>query len=181
MEQFALQLKGYLETAQLTRPLLFGYSMGGYVGLTLEHLHPGTFKGIYTLATKFDWRPETAAQEVKGLNADKLLEKVPAFAALLEQRHTAMGWRNVLAATAEMMLHLGSHPVLTAEVLGALSCPVRVSVGDRDRMVSVEETAWAYRNLKNGELQVLPSTPHPLEQVNARMVVNLLTAWAEGC
>jgi pimeloyl-ACP methyl ester carboxylesterase len=180
MEHFADNLLQYIQKHQLKKPLLFGYSMGGYVGLTLEHLHPGTFAGIFTLATKFDWRPETAAQEVKGLNADKIAEKVPAFAATLEQRHPAIGWRNVLSSTAEMMLHLGSAPTLTAEVLGGIECPVRVAVGDRDKMVSVEETTWAYRALKHGQLQVLPNTAHPLELMYANAMASLLGSFASA-
>src|SRR5436190_18139951 len=36
-------------------PVLFGYSMGGYVGLSLEARSPNTFSGIVTLGTKFEW------------------------------------------------------------------------------------------------------------------------------
>jgi hypothetical protein len=42
--------------------------------------------------------------------------------------------------------------------------------------VSVEEAAGAFRALPNGELLVLPRTPHPLEQVDAG---RLATALAE--
>ena len=34
-------------------PVLFGYSMGGYVGLSLESRSPGSFAAIVTLGTKF--------------------------------------------------------------------------------------------------------------------------------
>jgi hypothetical protein len=48
---------------------------------------------------------------------------------------------------------------------------VRVMVGDRDAMVSVEESAAAARALPAGELAVLPRTPHPIEQVRLERLV----------
>jgi pimeloyl-ACP methyl ester carboxylesterase len=41
-----------------------------------------------------------------------------------------------------------------------------VGVGDRDKMVTIEETLAAYRRLPNGRFIVLPDTPHPLEKVS---------------
>jgi hypothetical protein len=40
-------------------------------------------------------------------------------------------------------------------------------LGDRDTTVSLDETAAAVRALPQGELAVLPRTPHPLEQADA--------------
>lgn len=181
METFAANLQDFIRQHALVKPWLFGYSMGGYVGLTLEQMYPGTFGGIFTLATKFDWNPAGAAQEVKGLNAEKIEEKVPAFAQQLNARHPAFGWKNVLAATAEMMLHLGGAPVLTAESLGTLRCPVRITVGDRDKMVSIEESAGAYRSIAGAQFQVHPHTPHPLEQVQVNPLVReIMEFMAEG-
>jgi hypothetical protein len=41
---------------------------------------------------------------------------------------------------------------------------VRISIGDRDKMVTLEESIRVYRLLEKGEFQVFPNTPHPLEK-----------------
>jgi hypothetical protein len=48
--------------------------------------------------------------------------------------------------------------------MGKIPHIVRIGVGDRDRMVSLEEWVEAYRSLPRGELQIFPKTPHPLEK-----------------
>ncbi|MFN9204965.1 MAG: alpha/beta fold hydrolase, partial [Gemmatimonas sp.] len=44
------------------RPVVFGYSMGGYVALLLEASAPGSLGGIVTLGTMLHWTPEVAAR-----------------------------------------------------------------------------------------------------------------------
>ncbi|MFD3002928.1 alpha/beta fold hydrolase [Pontibacter toksunensis] len=154
-----------LEEKGISCTHIFGYSMGGYAALSLAQQHPKCVKSIFTLATKFAWSPETAAIETKLLNPEKIEEKVPAFATTLATRHHPQDWKQVVHKTAAMMLQLGEEPVLTAEVLQQIQVPVQIAVGDLDNMVSVEETLWAYRQLPNARLQVLPATRHPLETV----------------
>lgn len=166
IELFAEDILRYLDQHQLQQVDIFGYSMGGYVALYLALQHPDRVGRIFTLATKFAWSPETAAKEVKMLQPEKVQEKVPAFAAALARRHQPNEWQEVMRRTADMMQHLGSYPMLTEETLPRIPVPVRVSVGDRDNMVSLQETAWAYRHLPNASLQVFPGTHHPLEKVN---------------
>jgi pimeloyl-ACP methyl ester carboxylesterase len=92
---------------------------------------------------------------------------VPAFAHALAERHTgAGGWEAVLARTAALLTALGDGPPLTPAALAAITCPVRVLVGDRDATLPVAECVEAVRALPHGELGVLPGTPHPLEQVD---------------
>jgi len=44
-------------------------------------------------------------------------------------------------------------------------------LGDRDKMVSQEETARIQKSIPNAQLAILPGTPHPIEQVD----ISLLT------
>jgi len=144
---------------------IFGYSMGGYVALRLAQLQPERIKSIFTLATKFGWSPEAAEKETKLLNPEKIALKVPQFAATLAQRHAPQDWKHLMHKTTAMMLQLGAGPVLTSETLPKIPVPAQLAVGDRDHMVSVEETLWAFRLLPSARLLVLPDTRHPLETV----------------
>lgn len=168
---FAEQVNDWLEEKQFSTISIFGYSMGGYVALYLAAKYPGKVNRIITLATKFDWNETSAGKETKMLDPEKIEAKVPMFANELSERHGAHYWKNVLRKTSDMMLELGKQKGLSDAELTQIEIPVLVAVGDRDPMVSLEETVTAAKQLKNGALLVLPNTVHPIEKVPlARLV-----------
>jgi pimeloyl-ACP methyl ester carboxylesterase len=152
---------------------IFGYSMGGYVGLYLAKHYPERVGRIITVATKLDWNLPTAEKEVKMLDPHIISTKVPAFAKALEERHIA-GWELVLQRTSAMMLRLGANPEMSDEDFSSIEHEVLLCVGDRDKMVFIEETLHVFRLLKNGRFCVLPSTAHPIEQLNLQTLSNLV-------
>ncbi len=168
---FTSQLLDFIGEQKLAPVAVFGYSMGGYVALQAALEAPEAFSRIQTLATKFNWTPETAAKEARLLNAAALRQKAPAYAAAQQQLHGEQEWEPLLEATAIMMENLGSEPLLTADTLKNITVPVRIMVGDRDAMVSIEETTAAYRQLPQASLTVLPDTKHPLEKVNSAVLI----------
>ena len=167
IEHFVGNTLDYLDTNGLSQVDIFGYSMGGYVALTLATSQPHRVNRIFTLGTELTWTPERAARDVKMLDAEKIAEKVPHFARALEARHPALGWRNVLTSTVEMLNDLGAHPCLTEETFRTLPHRVRLVIGDQDSTAGVEDTVGVFRLLQKGELQVFPCTPHPFESVEA--------------
>lgn len=171
IEMFASDVIEYLEINAIKSIDIFGYSMGGYTALYLAKTNPQRIRKIFTLATKFEWNEEISAREIKMLNSAKIKEKIPKFAEELFIRHTPQNWETVLAKTSEMMVNLGKRNVLTEEDFSLIENDVLVGIGDRDKMVSFEESIAVYRRLKNGRIIVLPDTPHPLEQVNAKRLV----------
>ena len=169
-EHFAENVLEYLDSNRIETIAVFGYSMGGYVGMYLARTRPERIGRVMTLGSKFEWSEAVAAREVKLLDPDKILEKVPQFAKALEVRHTANEWKVVLAKTREMMIALGKQSALTPTDYGQIRSAVRITVGDRDTTVGVEEAARVYRALPGGELGVFPNTPHPLEKVSPEML-----------
>jgi pimeloyl-ACP methyl ester carboxylesterase len=175
IRHFAEDVVEVLDRERIYCADFFGYSMGGYVALHLALHAPHRVGRVATLGTKFWWDPPTANREVARLDPTTIRAKVPRFADALEVRHAnAGGWERVLAYTAECLRDLGDHPLLTEQTLGRIAQPVRVIVGDRDATVTVEESAAAARALPNGELAVLPATPHPIEQVNLARLAPVL-------
>jgi pimeloyl-ACP methyl ester carboxylesterase len=162
MEVFVAELQQYILEHNLQQPAVFGYSMGGYVALTLAARAPQLVGRIATLATKFAWDPETAAKESKMLDPDTIREKVPKFAAALAQRHGA-SWEHLLQQTADMMRDLGNQPALSQDMLGQVQTPVLLGIGDRDNMVSLDETLQVFKTLPQSQLYMLPGTKHPIE------------------
>jgi pimeloyl-ACP methyl ester carboxylesterase len=163
---FAGNLACFILENRLAPASIFGHSMGGAVALHLARTQPVLIGSVMTLGTKFAWTPESAARETKMLDPATIAEKVPAFAAALERRHTALGWRTMLARTAEMMEALGGAPPLSDDDLAAILQPACIGIGEWDSVVSIDESAHAASALPNGILRLFPETAHPLEKVN---------------
>lgn len=170
IETFAEDVLRYLEKNKISKTNIFGYSMGGYVALFLAKQHPSKVEKIFTLATKFLWSPEIAAKETKMLDAGKIAEKIPAFAQTLEKRHAPNDWKIVLEKTAEMMTAMGNKNPLQLSDYESIEHDVLIALGDKDTMVSQEETTDVHSRLKNGKLIILPDTQHPIEKVNVELL-----------
>jgi pimeloyl-ACP methyl ester carboxylesterase len=165
---FISELADFVAENCKDKPAVIGYSMGGYVALCLEMLKP-TFSTIVTLATKFDWTPENAQKEVKMLNPEVIIAKVPLFAETLEKRHDPNDWKRLMEKTAQMMIDLGNNPPLTIEGLQKIDIPVVCCVGDRDEMISLLETMNVAKKIPVGSLFVLPKHKHPIEKLNVKL------------
>ena len=167
MALFADFLIDWMDREGLEQADVFGYSMGGYVALHAAARFPGKIKRIYTLGTKFEWSPETAARETGMLNPEKIEAKVPAFARSLEARHAPADWMQVLRRTADMMTDLGAGTGrLSPETLETVRCPVVVGLGEHDNMVSEAESRAAAEMLPAGSFDILADCKHPIEQVD---------------
>ncbi|MCC6838509.1 MAG: alpha/beta fold hydrolase [Bacteroidia bacterium] len=177
IEQFAKDVITFLDKHAIPTISIFGYSMGGYVALYLAKHHPDRVKKVMTLATKFLWTPEIAQKEVKMLNPDVIAEKLPAFAQTLENRHQPNDWKVVLQKTAAMMLKLGEQNTLSLTDYPSIEQPVMITIGDKDNMVTLEETIAVYRQLKNAQFMVFPNTQHPIERVDVNRLSAEIRSW----
>lgn len=165
MDVFADDINHYLNEHHLDQAGVFGYSMGGYAAVYSAFKYPERFTAIMTLATVFDWSPERSLKESAMLDPEKIQEKVPAFAESLKKLHGKENWKSLLHQTAGLMKDLGEHHLSEAE-FRALSCPVRIALGDRDKMVSVESSYAVSQKIPKGSFLVIPETAHPFEKVD---------------
>jgi len=156
----------FLDENNLDSVYIFGYSMGGYVALNLALLHPEKVESIVTLGTKFKWDLDSATKEVKMLNPEKIEEKVLHFANKLKNDHAPSDWKILMRKTADMMMGMGKGKKLHDEYLNKISHKVTIGIGDKDHMVSIEESESAAQILPNGKIKILPNFPHPIEKVN---------------
>ena len=145
--------------------------MGGYAAMYAASRRPELFDRIATLATKFKWNEEIAAKEKKMLEPGQIEQKVPAFAEQLKQRHPHIDWKEMLERTAELLDGLGKNNLLDKDRLQALPMKIMIGLGDKDSMVSMEETLETYTQLKQGSLFILPDTKHPFEKVNEDLLL----------
>ncbi|SDJ39379.1 alpha/beta fold hydrolase [Chryseobacterium jejuense] len=172
IEKYTHELAEYCTENNLKDVYFLGHSMGGYVALCYAMKHPENVNSIMTLGTKFDWTEEQALKESKMLNPDIILEKIPQYAQLLEKQH-GLKWKQLLSAIADLMIDLGKKPPLK-DHLASIDTPVQIMVGDKDNMVTLEESAHVYRSLPNAKLAVLPETKHPMDKVRPNLLLNLI-------
>ncbi|CAN5313890.1 hypothetical protein BH10BAC1_BH10BAC1_06230 [soil metagenome] len=166
IKSFSNDVLNYIKQNNIDKINIFGYSMGGYVALHLAKHHPEKIEKVFTLATKFDWTPDIAQKEIKMLNAEKIAEKLPAFAKTLENRHYPNDWKTLLNKTADMMVELGNKIDLTHSDFESIHIPVTISVGDEDNMVTLSESKNVCQSIKNAHLIILSDTMHPIEKVD---------------
>lgn len=145
---------------------VFGYSMGGYAALLLASQNICNIGRIITLGTKLRWTPEIAEKEIHMLNPEILEKKVPAFVSALTELHAPQDWKELMRLTREMIIDLGNQQYLSNDVLAKINVPVKFMIGDRDNMVTLDETVAAFRTTPGASLAVLPDTAHPVERVN---------------
>jgi pimeloyl-ACP methyl ester carboxylesterase len=164
IETFARDVQHFITSQPISRVYLFGYSMGGYVALWFAHRFPQHVGALVTLGTKFDWSPASAEAETKKLNPEKILEKVPAFARLLQQRHSPADWTELLSKTRTMMLELGHGPLLTRTVLASITHRTEIWLGDMDDMADRKYSEQVAHWLPRGSFRLLNHTAHPIEK-----------------
>lgn len=168
VQNLAHEVLHHLNHNQTISADFFGYSLGGYVALWLARFYPDRVNRIFTLGTKLIWDPETAEREAGKLNAEKILQKIPAFADQLSQRHGAQQWHSLLQKTAHLLRHLGSEHLSDSDFM-AIHCPVLMARGDGDKLVTAEEVAhagslipsfrsWTLENCRH-EFESIPLTP----------------------
>lgn len=174
IELFAHEVLRFLDEHQIEQISIFGYSMGGYVAMYLARYHPHRIKKVVTLATKYSWDEAIAAREVRMLDPEKTAEKVPEFATSLRQLHHPVDWKLVMVRTAEMMLAMGRDNPLKPLDYPLITHPVLLLLGDRDKMVSLEETLAVYKALPQAQLGILPATPHPIGAADCGLLSSLI-------
>lgn len=174
MEYFTENVVNKLHELKVSQTHIFGYSMGGYVALTLAKKHPEKVDKIVTLGTKFNWSLESAQQEVKMLNPEKIEEKVPAFAKRLQQLHHPNDWKEVMYKTVDIMLALANGKRLTDDDLQQIPHKTLIGIGALDNMVTASESKHAATQLPNGTVNILEGVKHPIGKVDMNVLADLI-------
>lgn len=174
IELFTENARAFLLKNELKSVNIFGYSMGGYVGLNLAIQNPELVNKIVTLGTKFDWNLESAKKEAGMLVPEVIEEKVPAFGQKLKNEHPKKDWKNLLLETANMMLRMGNGETIAHNDLRKLSCELVVAWGSKDRMVSREESEVLTDLVPNASFVELSEVPHPIDQIAPEIMASFI-------
>lgn len=178
IHQFSKELESYIHEKELHKPIVFGYSMGGYVALNLAITNPDIIGKIITLGTKFNWNMTSIEKETKHLDPEILQQKVPDYSRSLENKH-GKSWQDLVIKTSALLKKINTESSINAETLKNCKLPVLLGIADKDHLVSIEETLEVYRSLNKASMFMLPNTRHQIETVNCDLLSKIITDFIE--
>ena len=153
---------------------VFGFSLGGYLALNcLLEFKTTEIKGVVTLGTKLNWSPLIAEEEIKGLDAEKIAAFAPVLYKHLENIHGAK-LNQVILNTRQFLKDLGNSPTLNSSSVKSIQQAVRIVRGQKDRLVSREESQTIANQIKNCFYFEIPSFSHPIGFLNPKMVAKVI-------
>lgn len=170
---FAQDLENFLKRLGRSDATIIGHSLGGYVALYHRaHGFPTPVKRVIAYATKIDWSSQTVHSFVRSLSPEVAM-LLPSFKAGLERRFGPRA-EAVLRETGELIKRLGERDKLSDETLAKIHLPVDMVVGEKDRMVSWEETERCAGLLPQGTAHRLTDSRHEMEHTDLQALAQLL-------
>lgn len=147
-DDFAEDIRCFIHELKLERPILYGFSDGGIVGLLLAAKYP------------------------------QLLSQLIISGANLEPEGIRTGWLklfqciNAIVKEPKMTMML-TEPDITAEMLGRIVIPTTVLAGSRD-MVKQSHTQYIADNIPNSKLNILRGEGHGSYVLHSTKIVKLI-------
>lgn len=163
--QFADDIAGFVQTLDLGKPLIVGFSDGGQVALEIGMRHPTLPQAIAMGGVVFKdsdayrafVRNALGDEESPEVDTARLARNHPDWAAWLDQIYGPDRWKPLLVQLKQMWTTPLNY---TAKDFAEVVAPALVFIGDRDELVPVEEAAEMYRQLGDAELAVVPEADH---------------------
>lgn len=170
IQNLAHEVLHWMNEHYLEQVDVFGYSMGGYVALWLARFYPNRVGQIYTLGTKLNWNEVEAEKEIKMLQPEKVEQKVPAFAQALAQVHGEHEWKSLMSKTALLMKDLAHHHLDDQDFI-KIKQSIILARGERDSMVTREETEYVQRLLPNAVYKEFEGIEHSFDKMPQSIIV----------
>jgi pimeloyl-ACP methyl ester carboxylesterase len=183
-----------VETLELRRPAIAGFSAGGLTATIFGIRHPGVARAIVNDAGYDCLNPQASsfammrqmlggspeATEADPDAAAAFFASQPEMASMFELMRADQDagggpgyWRTYLTTAFERATRW---PGYCFEDLATIDVPTLVLVGDRDHFCTAEEGVTTYRHLKNGQLAVVPDTGHVITQAKIALLMDFLLA-----
>jgi pimeloyl-ACP methyl ester carboxylesterase len=178
---------------ELERPCVAGFSEGGLTATVLGIRHPHAVRTIVNHAGYDQLNPEARSlammrhmlggspdsQRTDPEAMERFFAQSPQMTSIVElmksDQDDAQGagyWRTYLDLA---FARATTWPGYAFEDLRKIAVPTLVLAGDRDDFCSSEEAVIAYRALREGELAILPNTPHVITPQSVRIMQEFFT------
>lgn len=184
MEQYADDLRAFLDELRIDEVVLVGLSMGGYVALAFCRLAPNRLRGLVLV----DTRPQADSDEARANRtatarqvmedgaaalADSMLDRLVSPATLKNQPDLVSSIRDMMARQSVFGIVAALYGMAerrdSRPMLGDISVPTLVVVGADDVITPVAEAESMVEAIPGSELVVIPDAGHlsNLEQPRA--------------
>jgi len=164
------ELDRFLNGIHAEPVIIFGYSLGGYAGLSYALKNPNRVVGLWMHATKFFWSGEEADNLAAEMDLEYLTENKPERLEALKALHGEEKLEAMLPWLNKMITGMPDAGITEFDVED-FETPVVVSVGDRDELIPVNEALDLQKALQRGQLCVFPDTSHALPALRDHMFV----------
>jgi methylmalonyl-CoA epimerase len=172
IDRMAADARRALDALEVPQAHVFGFSMGGAVGLQLASSHPNRIRRIGVLSTNATWTDALASTLQRQLHLEHLRDRAPERAARLTARHEAP--ERLLPALRAFIGHLPAATDRMVSTLEEIEAPTLVAGLDRDPLFDLEATRALHRHLPDARLAVLPGDTHSLPNAPLDVLVPLL-------
>lgn len=182
LQLFVDDLHTLLDTLQIEKAYICGYSLGGYIGLAFGLEHAGSVRGLVMHGTRFFWSPEAALETQARMDPDSISIKLPQWETLRREHSPGAGvegWKDLLASGREFIGSIVDEGI-SLRALARARFPILVSVGDADDMVPHAEAEQLANSLPNASLLVLENTRHPIQTVSTSRFVTAVTSFFQS-
>lgn len=172
IDRMVQDIRGLLDHLDIELIHVAGYSLGGYLGLTLALQQPRRVATLLMHATKFYWNEESVRALRRQIDPDSMVQKAPTYADQLAREHGSR-WRQLARQTGDLISILAQEG-LTEGMARRAQLPLLVSVGDRDELVSLAEAARLARLFPQGQLLVLPGVHHAFSSLSTIPLIPMM-------
>jgi pimeloyl-ACP methyl ester carboxylesterase len=167
-DQMADDVVAFAKAVGADRPLVFGFSDGGQIGLEMALRHPG-FARAYVFGGTISERTQSYLDSLAGwgftgpgqVDFVALERNWGDFFTAIQQVHKGSGepeyWRKLLPQIATLWYGV---PTYSIDQLGTIGEPSLVIMGDRDHMAGEHQPMRLYKALPKGELAIIPNADH---------------------
>lgn len=175
IREWAEDIVAYLDSRNLDRPFIFGYSFGGYVALYLALHFPQRVRGFCTLAAKYVFDQKTVSHFTY-LASRERVERSPNFERF-KQLHYPQDALAIAANNFDLFLGLGKDPAISDDDLRAIRVPALIISADQDQLVPVEESLALGQHIPDSRTLMLQGKAHPLEVLPLNAIAEVMADW----
>jgi 3-oxoadipate enol-lactonase len=175
MDQMADDIASLLDTLEISRAIIAGLSMGGYVALAFYRNFPLRVRALILADTRAqadteEIKKNRAIQAEKALQdgmegiADSLLQKLPAPETVTRRPEIIMRIREMMVQTqpegaAAALTGMAQRADQTA-LLSRIIAPTLIVVGREDSITPVEDAEMMHREIGGSRLQIIEGAGH---------------------
>ncbi len=178
LERFAENVITLLDSQDIPKAHLFGFSMGGSVALNAAYTYPDRFDRLSIHAHNVQWS-ELERDTMVGTMQSALDDPMSFWSKRLSQTHGAAHWRDLVERMIAFTTALPKKR-FAVEELETIEHPTLVSTGDRDHFFGLGHSLMLHAALPNASLAVVPGSGHTIQTVTPESFTKMVTKYLLG-